>query len=249
MMKLLLTCGADEFIDFENKTASFDNGMFEDLLEYLNDIPTTRKVSSDVEPYRKNEIILSNDTIYNFTDYIKIFAKYGFDSDVTFVGYPSSSGGIGKIIPRMYCGISSDSENINGAWEFIKFMMSGANLLDTEKGMQYIPSYRKTLNDWLSVEGEIYYFFSYETGRFRGSDVPFTDEEMLKNGTVIRPNEKLFSEFDEFINNMVSKPELPSSIMEIINEESELYFAGIKSAKDTAEIIQDRVSVYLSESM
>ena len=249
MMKLLLSCGADEFIDFEDKTTSFDSELFIELLEYLKSIQTDSHISDNVAKYREDKVILSDECISNLIDYLMVFSKYGFDSDVTMIGYPSASGGSCRIIPRIYCGISSYSDNVDGAWEFIKFMMSGANLMDYTKGMQNIPSMRKTLDDWLEVEGGNFYFFSEETGRFRGSDKPFTDEKMLQTGRVIHPDEKLFSEFDRFINSAVAKPELPTKVMEIIKEESEPYFAGIKNAEETARIIQDRVSVYISESM
>ena len=249
MMKILLSCGADEFIDFEKKTASFDSELFIGLLEYLKGIPANGKQSDDVKLYRENKVILSDECISNLIEYLMIYSKYGFDSEVEIVGYPSASGGVCRVIPRVYCGISSYSENVDGAWEFVKFMMSGANLLDDTKGMQNIPALRKTLYDWLDVEGSLYYYFSDETGRYKGSESPITDEKMLKSGRVIHPDEKLFSEFDTFINSASAKPELPSKIMEMIKEESEPYFAGIKSAKETARIIQDRVSVYVSETM
>ena len=36
--------------------------------------------------------------------------------------------------------------------------------------------------------------------------------------------------------------------MEIINEETKMYFAGNKTAEETAKIIQSRVQIYVSES-
>ena len=37
-------------------------------------------------------------------------------------------------------------------------------------------------------------------------------------------------------------------IMEIITEESNAYFEGQKSAKETADVIQNRIQVYVNEN-
>lgn len=247
MMNILLSCGSDEFIDFENGTASFDSELFIKLLEYLKKLPESAGGSSSVTSYRENKIMLSDDSISSLTDYLMVFAKYGFDSEVTLIGYPSAAGGVCKVIPRIYCGISATSDEIEGSWSFIKFMMSGANLLDYTKGMQNIPSLRRTLDDWLEIEGESYYYFSDANGSFRGSNKPFTDEKMLSSGRIFHPDEQLFAEFDEFISSASAKPELASTIMDIIKEEIDPFFAGTKGAEETAKVIQDRVSLYVAE--
>ncbi len=39
-----------------------------------------------------------------------------------------------------------------------------------------------------------------------------------------------------------------TQILSFINEEAAAYFSGQKSAKDVADVIQNRVSIYLSEN-
>ena len=51
----------------------------------------------------------------------------------------------------------------------------------------------------------------------------------------------------ELIDNIDITMSYDTSIMNIITEESSTFFAGQKSAEDTARIIQDRVRTYVSE--
>ena len=44
------------------------------------------------------------------------------------------------------------------------------------------------------------------------------------------------------------KTSVDSKITEIINEESSAFFAGQKSAEETADIIQSRIKVYINET-
>ena len=50
------------------------------------------------------------------------------------------------------------------------------------------------------------------------------------------------------IDSLDTKVSIDSKISDIINEESGAFFAGQKSAEETADIIQSRVKVYISET-
>lgn len=54
-------------------------------------------------------------------------------------------------------------------------------------------------------------------------------------------------EYLDFLGNCRAMPETPVEILDIIEQESESYFGGDKSAEEVARIIQTRVKLYLDE--
>ena len=51
-----------------------------------------------------------------------------------------------------------------------------------------------------------------------------------------------------FLRSLDSSSYYDASVENIINEEAAAYFAGQKGAEETADIIQSRVKVYISET-
>ncbi|MEF9970886.1 MAG: hypothetical protein RR731_01070, partial [Oscillospiraceae bacterium] len=49
------------------------------------------------------------------------------------------------------------------------------------------------------------------------------------------------------INSVENTAAFDNSMMSIINEEAEIFFAGEKSVEETANIIQSRMKIYINE--
>ena len=67
------------------------------------------------------------------------------------------------------------------------------------------------------------------------------------SGVLAKVDEACVASLKELINNAGPYPDAELRIIEMIYEESRMYFAGEKSLEDTIKIIQDRVSTYLAE--
>jgi hypothetical protein len=61
------------------------------------------------------------------------------------------------------------------------------------------------------------------------------------------PTEEEAAQVRALIESLDRIQRMNSSLLEIINEEAAPYFAGDKTAREVAAIIQDRISIYLSE--
>jgi hypothetical protein len=71
------------------------------------------------------------------------------------------------------------------------------------------------------------------------------------NGKEIKipvPSQEDIDTVMNIINSLDMKVSVDSKITGIINEEAGAFFAGQKSAENTADIIQSRVKVYISET-
>lgn len=54
-------------------------------------------------------------------------------------------------------------------------------------------------------------------------------------------------EYCAFLESCKPKPYCPQAITEIVEEEAAMFFAGDRSAQETAELIQRRVQLYFNE--
>lgn len=251
----LLSAGADEFIDFESGSCSFDSGSFVSLLEYIAAFPevlpadaVTVDSSADIKPYVSDEVLFYEAQYLGcMSDYLKLRARFGFENEISMAGYPSKNGGAVKVNPRIYCAVSSKSENPGGAWEFIKYMMSAHNTVDTNRGMRYIPSLRKAFDLWMDEEAKLYYFIVNGTANMVFGIEPFDEKAMRDPGYTVRVTDELSGQFAEFIDGIENIPLVDSTVMGILREEAGMFFSGDKSAEDTAKVIQSRVGIYLSE--
>jgi len=133
MMNTFLLAGAGDFIDMENGKCTFDNEDFISLLEYIASFP--EKSAGDIDtqdiiPYLNDEVYLYETIRFgNFLNYLELRARFSFEEEIEMIGYPSKSGGSAEIIPMRYYAISSKSENKTGAWEFIKYLISGETII------------------------------------------------------------------------------------------------------------------------
>jgi len=250
MMNTFLLAGAGEFIDIEKAVCSFDSEEFIALIEYITEFPDNASDIDyeDIIPYLNDEVYLYESTYFgSFLDYLMLKTRFGFDEDIKMIGYPSKNGSAAEIIPTNYYAISNKSGNAAGAWEFIKFLLSGETIINETKGMRYIPSSRETFRDWFESEQMLYYYFPDGLLRYRVDIEPVTEEDFGSPGRIITVNDDIIDEFDLFINSISSRSDIPTPITDIISEEIGIYLTGSKTSMETVEIIQNRISIYLSE--
>ena len=69
-------------------------------------------------------------------------------------------------------------------------------------------------------------------------------EELITNGTILQADAELFY---DLVNGCSGTDQASITILNLILSEADAYFDGQRTAKDTAELIQSRVSVYLAE--
>ena len=67
--------------------------------------------------------------------------------------------------------------------------------------------------------------------------------------TTLEPfSQKEIDEIRDFIYSIEKRTYNDGNVLQIVTEEANSFFAGAKSAKEAAEIIQNRVQLYLDES-
>jgi ABC-type glycerol-3-phosphate transport system substrate-binding protein len=251
----ILTRMAAGFIDDVNGVCRFDSEEFISLLEYAKNLPTP---APDAEPYelsfapgetndyRTDKTLIELLTIWDIR-YIVSLEKIEFGEPVTFLGFPNNSGGSGILIsPRLETAIMAQAKNPDGAWEFVKGIQVYGYWLYENMGyppLALLPSLISEMNItaeratippyemWYGERLPHYHFLG-------GPDISKQPDNTEAD------NAKMFDLF-ESIDGVYREN---TAIINIISEETAVYFATDKSAEETAAVIQNRATTYLEET-
>ena len=247
LTEMLLFAAIEDYMDIDTKTCDFTNEDFISTIEFLKSLPDESNAVYDDDPtaYSNDKILCRKYSFANIYGYLKLKASFGYE-DISFIGNPSPDGGRDELYENFYVGISSQSKEPNGAWEFIKFMMDEFYQINNEYFLDSLPSLKNVMYDYVKTNPEIRIFIPENSTRFYTYFDP--DEEIPEgNGKVTHINEDFINELYENLSDVNIKTEVDDMIRYIIREELSIYFSGAKSAADTAEVIQNRVQLYLNE--
>ena len=119
---------ASIFTDSENAEAHFDDPAFGELLTWCREMGKEVREGSNFEDYSLSEILLKSENIGNLIR-LDVIRRYFGDSIVP-VGLPDGSEGFNYYIPaEASFAIPSGSQNKEGAWAYIKEILSQDNQL------------------------------------------------------------------------------------------------------------------------
>ena len=251
IMWMILMYSGNQFVDSKTGKCHFDSDEFVNLLEFMKQFPKEFDYESlpdnwwmeQENAYRSGKTLLMSISIGNAENYIRS-TKGQFGEEVTLIGFPANEGLGAVIMPGNSYAISAKSKNKEGAWDFLRYyltkdyqssdelewnlpVMKSEAMKNLEKGMER--------PYWEDEDGnKEYYDYTYWNGDTEVIIDPLTREEVDKLYDYISKVDKTYY-YDEELSN-------------IINEEAAAFFEGQKSAKDVANIIQNRVQLYINES-
>jgi len=228
----------DEWIDWESNTAHFDDGSFEALLEFCNHGAISEEFvdisNSDIVSFSLNNLIYEN-----------VFADYGsakvYDGEHASVAYPFPStthDGYDISSTDYYCVVNKEG-NQEAAREFLTYHFLEdviGEIPPDDSGMSneelYEAGYRglpinqaeceRVLSRNLSLEGEEF------------------EERLVMERRRYEDTWKIIRSADHLWY-------FRNAVFDVMMEESLRYFAGDITAKQAADYVQNRVSLYLAE--
>lgn len=247
------------YISDDNATCIFDSPDFIKMLKFINEkkygLTNAEKdnYSSGIDYASENSFLKNDKAIIDLTNIggfysIKQEIQGKMSESSTLIGYPSeSNNGTYRVINSGYS-IMADSSNIDGAWDFLKYALFSDDANEINDERMIFSGLEKKLAMQLEYEKVIHTVEDPNTGEMINNDVYYTGGE---NGTLI--NIEPFSDkeamvYDNLVREAVKNSFISSKEIEsIIKEEIDYYFEGERSAEDTAYIIQNRLSILLSE--
>jgi hypothetical protein len=243
-----------DYVDYQNGTTRFNTPEFIKLLEtsmtYPEQIDYMNFDWSAAEAlYSKDLVLLRHASLRDFkqakTD------ELTFGGPITYLGFPDSKGESGIVaMPRYEFAIMKNTPNPDGAWQFIKGISAYEGELSV--GMvQYVNdtlSILRSKNDALAKEATEPPFYYDQNGvkQFMDNYSSYIGGVVVEMGVnTPEDNEMTYNAID----NISDIYRYDANIWEIILEETTPYFKGTKTAKETAEMIDNRVMTYLQETM
>ena len=229
----LLSGGVYDFVDFEHAVCDFEGGEFASMLEFAAAAAGNEHEGESFAAMENGELLLSTAYVYEPGMYA-LYRAHSTDEEVSFVGYPSKSGGTALLFAGGGFAISAASAHKEAAWEFIKPLLTEEYQCERLDQMGF-PTNAAAFEKYLAAEkmppvggGTAYHY---------GNGVNFdsvTEQERQELRELI-DGATFYREKDY------------ADIISIILEESAHFFAGNCSAKDCAARVQGRVGILLSE--
>ena len=244
-------------VDYEKGTCSFDSPDFMKTLEFANQFPDeddeldweTATDEEMQEYWNEQDIAFMNDKTLIDTIYLYELRQYAteryatFNDDITLVGAPSPDGNGSSLTFSSSFAILNNSAVKDECWSFIKCFFTDEYY--ESDNFYMLPSlttaFEKKADEamerpyWTDENGNKEYYD--DTTYINGKEItipPLSQEERDYLVDYIKNTTKEGSSYAEDVGN-------------IVYDEIQAYFKGEKTAQETADIIQNRVSILISE--
>jgi len=247
-LSMALMFSGRDFIDWAEGRVNLDNEDFIQLLEIAAQLPREWDESDvDWENYvSEHELMQRGEQLLSMAwlsrpNSLQIYAAVL--DDVRALGVPTADGGAHLLMPNSVLGINESSPHQDMAWSFIRQnLLPGAHTdwsfplriseFEAELEEAMIPEF---WTDEDGVEHEMSQGGIGFGGGFMIELFAVTEEEAHLLREIVG-SASLLGRNDEMVEEMVQQELLP-------------FFAGDRSAADTARILQNRLQTYLSERM
>ena len=240
--------GGSKYVDWETGKCSFDSPDFIKLLEYAKTYPAEidygedYEYVSDYEKLARGQAIVSMISLSDFDTFAEYKASLG--GSIVFKGFPNDVNN-GSVIMELDSGLlmSSTCSDKEGAWQLIRSLLTEE--YQQENVWWGFPTnkavFDQKIEDAMTPEmgydenGQYVEMPKYSVG-WGENEIPVY---ALKQADV--------DELVSFMETIDTVFRYDTKIMEIIQDCAAPFFAGQKSAGDTAALIQNRVSLYVNE--
>lgn len=231
VLDLCLYANGDILVDWNNQNVNFNRDFVTKVLEFANRFIDDDKYhdsipldlwagSGDIKVYRA----------YDGTGFPGSYHVYSsiMGEPISFIGYPSENGSGIIIRSDFLLSLTAGSQNKEVAWHFISYYI--AESLMSKAG------YRKRADEAMESEG-IWYLDRRFTEPFYWT--PFND-----NNDIIDVTKTAY--FDLLARDVKIRI-YDQQLETIIKEEAGIYFGGHKSLDEVVDVIENRITLYVSE--
>ncbi len=258
----------DTFVNWDTGETYFEDTGFIEFIKFLETCPekgfwesmypddgTEYEYNEELEKEysQKYELRFYKDyslfymaNISNFTRLMNLRGQFA-TNDITYVGFPTNdetSNGA-TILPQTELAISSQSLAQKEAWGFIKFVLNDE---DYNNNTWAFSTNLQRLEDKKSAAADEYYYYEQTEDDLAWYKEYYSEEYYEYMKTRNQPlDESTIEQTMEIIKGATKVQRNDRELLEIINEELSVFFAGTRSAEETARIINSRARIYVSE--
>lgn len=241
-----LTQKMGEFVDFETGTCSFKNISFTQLLHRTDRFPLNSEDYTTPLDFRAgNPPLLWMGNFHAFSimsGFIPQLIKADtFAEEMVYLGFPANEVVLNGSIcnPFDLFAVFERAKEKDGAWEFVKYLLTD---FQETAGMGLSSSLSGFPLKISALE-----FLAKEAEKPEPYEIGYTDKDGMPFN-VLPPTDREIERVLELVSSLTYIDLTDKFIMSIILEEASAYFTGQKTPEQVAEMIQNRVSIYLKET-
>lgn len=234
----MLAGAARAYIDLENSACSFDDGEFAELLDMLVSLPEFENTEFDA-----GEMALVNDNAFisevwingiNSYAALQLYCSFG-GADITYVGYPSSDGNGAITETDVMFGILDSSSAKSGAWEFLSTL--------------FTDGFQKNigLDGNIPVTVSTVDYLAYDLSEWNGGSIREKQEFPYGSGQIMQMSDEAIQQLADYVSTVDFEPYFDSQLNSIVKEEYRAVLEGESTPQEGAQMLQNRISIYLSE--
>ena len=240
------------FVDYGKSTCNFNTDEFKQLLEASSRLPENSDdlitseeemtyYGDEMQLLQAGDLLLSTSYCADSYGLKNMYRLYLPENGIIRIGFPTDGGNGALLNINDGLAISARCKDPDGAWQFVKTMLSD----DVQEDQWSFPV---TVNAFNKVMEEAMKRDSYQD---MNGETVYVDSMGYIGDVEYRIGELTQEQADAFrdyINNAAVAGTYDQDIMNIITEEAAAYFAGDKTAEEVADLIQNRVTIYLGET-
>ena len=241
-------------VDWVSGTCDFNNAEFIAILEASANIIQADESLDREYMTQTPELLLAEDINVIQGEYLSGIlqfarAEQNINQDLCFIGWPSPNGeNTSMLSPLDSLGISALSNNSEASWAFIKYLIAD-DALQENIGASMFPILKSAL------ENQIYALL-HPLFEFEGKDVTIGEQGGfyvdgvfydMEYDTTPMITQKQADKIMTLLESLEQNTASDKSILAIVLEEAAAYFAGDKTAQETAALIQSRAQLYVAE--
>lgn len=237
VLTTLCTMSISQFVDWDKKTCNFEQDDFYQILNFAKEYTGGYSEGSIMQGVREDQILLTIGIITDTADHQIQKKIYG--ENISYIGYPGTqSSGSAVGFRGSQLAINAKSAQEDDAWDFLKYY-----ILNGYCGEGF-PIIKEQLESKWKTDMEKQFSTSID-GNYEKPHGVFSDStEYIE---VFEASEQDVEEVKELIAKVDCKYQYHTEIQKIIEDEVAAYLQGQKTKEEVAELIQNRVSLYLKE--
>lgn len=227
MVMMMWYARQQQWVDWKEGKAKFDDGEFEELLRFA--AAYEAKYDNDPghaeEKWEEGKLLLYSRPVLDMQSFLRY--REVLAGDMVAIGYPTQEGTpCHQLSGNGTYGISAASTHKEGAWAFIEYLASSQT---GENTYQYgIATLNSAMEDMLEQSRE-------EESYRDGYAIPAATDEDIR-------------QFRQLLDDAVIRGGELIVVNEILTEEMDACFSGGRSVEETAAVVQSRVQLYLDEN-
>lgn len=240
----------DEYVNWSTGECKFNSDEFIKSLEFANqfdkDYQYEEEGLSRPEKIKQDLLLMSETSIGSMQEYILYEAMFG--EPMAFIGYPTTKDN-GSFLSHdgSIMAINAKSPYKDGAWQFIRQQLTKeAQEGNSSRGGFGFPVMKSALEKQLEEDMTEEYYEDMDGNKVRSEKTTWGYDNFSVKIYAAKDYEvEAVRSLIESVDTMYQYDE---KMMGIITEEANAFFEGQKSAKEVADIIQNRIQVYVNEN-